>query len=80
VISTTCPTAQSRLWVITTTAASRGSRKAIAAAGDPWRRWSAIPYRQMGARPSTTTRDPRGICGGGGSGSAGVMGAEMPMG
>jgi len=39
-----------------------------------------MPYRQIGARPSMTTRDPRGISGSGGSGSLGAMGAETPMG
>lgn len=38
-----------------------------------------MPYRHIGARPSTMTREPRGMSGSGGSGSAGVMGEETAM-
>ena len=79
VTSTTCPGLYAGVCDATTTAPRRGSKKAIAPAGEPCRRCSARPYRHIGARPSTTTSAPRGMGGSGGSGSSGAIGDSTPM-
>jgi hypothetical protein len=46
------------------------------------RRWRGVQFverRVAGALPSTITREPRGISGSGGNGSAGMMGEETAM-